>query len=48
MIILGFLFRALERQKLFKLDLLNIFNPWSSLVEGDEGCIGPCGKLLCL
>ena len=22
--------------------------PWSSLVEGDEGCIGPSGKLLCL
>ena len=21
--------------------------PWSSLVEGDEGCIGPSGKLLC-
>ena len=21
---------------------------WSSLVEGDEGCIGPSGKLLCL
>ena len=22
--------------------------PWSSLVEGDEGCIDPSGKLLCL
>ena len=22
--------------------------PWSSLVEGEEGCIGPRGKLLCL
>ena len=22
--------------------------PWSSLVEGDEGCRGPSGKLLCL
>ena len=22
--------------------------PWSSLVEGDEGCIGPNGKVLCL
>ena len=22
--------------------------PWSSLVEGDEGGIGPSGKLLCL
>ena len=21
--------------------------PWISLVEGDEGCIGPSGKLLC-
>ena len=24
------------------------FCPWSSLVEGDEGCIGPSSKLLCL
>ena len=23
-------------------------NTWSSLVEGDEGCIGPSGKMLCL
>ena len=23
-------------------------NPWSSLVVGDEGCIGPSRKLLCL
>ena len=22
--------------------------PWSSLVVGDEGCIDPSGKLLCL
>ena len=21
---------------------------WSSLIEGDKGCIGPNGKLLCL
>ena len=22
--------------------------PWSSLLEGDEACLSPCGKLLCL
>ena len=26
---------------------VNVPQTWSSLVEGDEGCIGPSGELLC-
>ena len=34
----------LDRRILFTL----YSKPWSSLLEGDEGCIGPNGKRLCL
>ena len=27
---------------------MGMVKPWSSLVEGDEGCIGSSSKLLCL
>ena len=27
---------------------LRLVEPWSSLVQGDEGCLGPMGVLLCL
>ena len=27
---------------------ITVTSAWSSLVVGDDGCIGPSGKLMCL
>ena len=32
----------------FLFNFLQFDQPWSSLIEGDEDCIGPIGELLCL
>ena len=33
-------------QSILSFIVIQPHQPWSSLVEGDEGCMGPSGKLL--